>query len=371
MSKATEKINHGKGSAWEVSDYSLALILFILLNVLVFHNGLYGHLCIVDSYAGDLYGRLAVLRKLENQHGKKVIALIGDSTTEEGIGARELSENTGEPVANLALPGTGPVEWVHFLRSIDPERNRFRTLIITIAPHNRRSKPHEEGFQTLLAVAPVTEMLAYASLESKPWERFDYFYGAFDRIYAFRRDLRDLFLSPSRVLTVARQKREQLAKLENWPGQTFDVCRVRLDPKMRKVLDWGGIRDRQMRGFAENAIERTVKLNRNPVVSGLQPLEQVLDDYNYSTTKIVIVTIPFSLHHKIRPNAPPIQAYYAQMESFAAHPNVFHWNAVAEPVFQDCKNFFDFRHLNATGRERFSKRLADQLEQLNSGQVPW
>lgn len=356
----------------KISDYLVAIILFLLLNVLVFHNGFYGRICRVDSYAGDAYGRISVLKKLENHHGKNVIALIGDSTTEEGIGAKELAKFTGEPVANLALPGTAPLEWFHYLQSVDPQRNRFQIVILTISPQNMRGRPHEDGFQTLLAVATIPSMLSYTSRLPKSSQQMEYFYAAFDRIFAFRRDLRDLFLSPSRLMTIHRQKREQILKLEDWPGERINVCGIRLHPKSGKVVDWAGIQDPQMRKFAENALERTEKLNKKPVVSGiLEPLEEILGYYEKSPTKILIITIPFGLQHNIAQNARPIQRYYSLLDKFADFPNVHHWNAVHEPVFQDCKNFYDFRHLNATGRQQFSTRLAEELKKLNSGKLQW
>ncbi len=360
--------NHG--SIREISDYLYCLLLFLVLNIVLFHTGLYQHISIVDSYAGNVHGRLSVLKELEEKHDENVIALIGDSTTKEAAGAKELSEFTGKPVANLALPGTGPTEWLHFLRSIDPQRNRFETLVITIAPHNMRTRPHDDGVQTLLPVASIREMLAYAWRFDEPSRKMEYIYAAFDKIFAFRRDLRDLFLSPERIFSIRKQKENQLTKLKHWRGQSIDVCEVEADPITGKITNWGELEDAKIRELARNAINRTAALNQKPVVSGiLDPLTEVVEYYSNSTIRIVLITIPFGTGHRIKRRATPIRSYYLHVKELERHPNVWHWNAVSEPLFQDCRNFYDFRHLNERGRKMFTSRLAMELQKLDSNEA--
>lgn len=367
MAINSKKKNYG--SIRDISDYLYCLLLFLVLNIFLFHTGLYRHISIVDSYAGNVHGRLSVLKELEEKHDENVIALIGDSTIKEAVGAKELSEFTGKPVANLALPGTGPTEWLHFLRSIDPQRNRFETLVITIAPHAIRTRPHDDGVQTLLPVASIREMLAYAWRFDGP-RKMEYIYAAFDKIFAFRRDLRDLFLSPERILSIRKQKENQLTKLKHWRGQSIDVCEVETDPVTGEITDWGELEDVKIRELAENAINRTIALNRKPVVSGiLDPLTEIIKYYIDSTTNILLTTVPFGTGHRIRRRAAPIRSYYSHVEELERHPNVWHWNAVSEPLFKDCRNFYDFRHLNERGRKMFTSRLGMELQKLDSSKA--
>lgn len=356
-----------RGSIRDIFDYLGCLLLFVMTNVFLFHAGLYNHISHVDSYAGNAFGRLSVLRELEKSQDKKAIALIGDSTTEEGLDAKELSQLIGKPVANLALPGTGPTEWFHFLRSIDPKQDRFETIIIMIALQNMRSRPHEDGVQTLLPVASVNEILSYAWRFDEASRKMEYTYAAFDKIFAHRRDLRDLILSPGRMFTIRKQKKDQFDKLNNWPGQTFDVCGVRRDPATEKITNWGQLRNPEIRKLAKNTINRTRQLNNRPVVSGiLEPLSDIIDEYKNSKTKLVVLTVPFSMEHRIRPNSKSIQNYYLQLQKLTNQSNVWHWNAVSESFFRDCRNFYDFRHLNERGRRILTERLAMELLNIDS-----
>lgn len=358
---------NNKGSIRDIFDYLACLLLFVITNVFLFHTGLYNHVSHVDSYAGNVFGRLSVLRELERKQDKKAIALIGDSTTEEGLGAKELSQLTGKPVANLALPGTGPTEWAHFLRSIDPQQDRFETIVIMIAPQNMRSRPHEDGVQTLLPVASTKEMLSYAWRFEEASRKMEYTYATFDKIFAYRRDVRDLLLSPGRIFTIRKQKKDQFDEINNWPGQTFDVCGVQRDPATDRVTDWGQLRSPEIRQLAKNTINRTTELNHRPVVSGiLQPLSDIIDEYKHSNTRLVVLTVPFSMEHKIRGNAKPIRDYYLQMQTLNNQSNVWHWNAVSESLFRDCRNFYDFRHLNERGREALTERFAAELLKFDS-----
>jgi hypothetical protein len=333
------------------------------LNIAVFHSGIYRAVTLVESFTGNVTGRLAVLKDVEKSQDQKVIALVGDSTTEEGLGARDLSVSLGKPVVNLALPGTSPNEWFYFLRSIDPDRNRFDVIVLMITPHNMRSRPHEDGVQTLIGVAPIDEMLRYAWEFDKPSEKMEYVYATFDRIFGHRHDLAHLFFSPKRIVSIREEKSQQLEKLKDWPGENFNVCRVGFDPATGKVSNWGEIRDPETRRLSENALRRTAELNRRPVVSGLlEPLGDIIKYYDNSTTKLVILSIPFGLRHVIRPRVAAIRSYYEAMEEFNRLHHVSHLDAVNEPLFKDCRNYYDFRHLNERGRKLLSAFLAKELQ---------
>ena len=119
--------------------------------------------------------------------------------------------------------------------------------------------------------------------------------------------------------------------------------------------------------FSQNALNRTAELNRRPVVTGLlEPLGQILNYYKYSTTDIVLVSIPFGLEHEIHLRASAIQRYYRTIEEFSELPNVTHLNAIHEPLFKDCRNYFDFRHLNERGRKHLTAFLAKELKKPSS-----
>jgi hypothetical protein len=364
--EGSEKVpNSSRKTLRSISDYLIAIITFIALNVVVFHTELYHHVSLVNSYAGNVYGRMSVLKEVEKKRGAKVIALVGDSVTEDGLGAREISQNIGKPVVNLALPGASPNEWLYFLRSIDPKRNRFDAIVLTIAPHNMRQRPHEDGVQTLMPVASLGLMLRYAWEFHDPAEKFEHGYATFDRIFGYRKDLAHLFMSPGRLLTAREDKKNQISKLKNWPGETFNVCRTIIDSETKEVVRWGAIRDREVRRLSENALNRTFELNRRAVVSGiLEPLTEIINYYNNSTTNIVIISIPFGLYHEIRQRAPAMRDYFWSIEEFDRRPHVYHINGIHEPLFKDCQNFYDFRHLNSRGRKLLSDFLSEELKTL-------
>ena len=234
-------------TARSISDYLLALALFVILNIAIFHSGMYRSILLVESFAGNVHGRVSVLKDVEKNQNRKVIALIGDSTTEEGLSAKDLSQSTNQPVVNLALPGTGPNEWFYFLRSIDPKRNRFDVIVLTVSPQSVRARPHEDGVQTLIPVAPIDEMLRYAWKFDEPAEKMEYTYATFDRIFGYRHDLAHLFFAPKRILTIQKDKHEQRKKLKDWPGEKFNVCRVQFDKKTGNIIRWGDIRDPEIR----------------------------------------------------------------------------------------------------------------------------
>ena len=271
---------------WKVlPDYWTAALLYVLVNLVVFHGGWYKYFCEPKSYAGNVYGRVDVLKSVERKSNRKVIALVGDSITEEGIDAELLSRLLGQPVVNLALPGTSPTDWSFFLRAIDPDQNRFHTIVFTIIPDTTRTQPHEDGIQTLLPVTSPFLMREYLSIRKR--RNLQEAYLAFDRIYAFRRDLRDLILRPARWSTLTTARKEHLDWVRNYEGQTYDVCSMEIEGS--KIIRWGSIKDPEVRRLIRHNVNRTSKLNHAPQVSGIiEPLRSIVQSYTTSGTRIVI-----------------------------------------------------------------------------------
>jgi hypothetical protein len=358
------KLQNRKLFPWFLSDYLLAAVLYCLLNLVVFHGSLYRYLCVVDSYAGNVYGRLASLESTEQNSSKKPVALIGDSTTEHGIGAAELSELMGHPSVNLAMPGAGPLEWLHYLRSIDPDQNRFHTIVLLVPPHNMRSFPGEDGIQTLMPVVSIPEMIRYAHSFKDAWHNhLDLYYVSFDRLYGFRRDVSDLILHPSRLAEQSDSRINFIRQLEHWEGETMDVCSTEVNLKTGRILNWGNTPHGEIRRLTSNAVRRISQLNAKPALSGiLEPLASIIEYYDNSTTNIAMVTIPFGLGHRVRRNTPAMRPYFDAASKYDALPNVSHMDASRNPIFDDCSNFYDFRHLNAKGRKLFTADVASFLK---------
>src|SRR3990170_7806702 len=285
-------------------DFALAAALYVLVNVVVFHGGLYRHLCKADSYAGNVYARMQVLEATEEETGSRLVVLVGDSTTEEGIDPALLSQQIGKPVINLALPGAAPLDWYYFLRSVDPDRTRFEAIILTVVPQNVRTQSHNDGIQTLLPVAKPLLMVKYLSTMDTFWNNLGDYYAAFDRIYAFRRDLRELLLSPNRWRDAGISKEQQLEKIRSYSGENYDVCGVR--QQQGKIVRWGGIKDKEVQRLIRHNINRISRLNQQPVVSGIaEPLRDIVESYRNSSTQIIIVNIPFGYGHRVPVQSKP------------------------------------------------------------------
>ena len=345
-------------------DYILCLGLIVLVNVLIFHSGLYRYVCRPDSYAGNVYGRLSVLEQIETETNQRPLVIMGDSTIEDGISAQQLTQISGNPVANLAMPAAGPLVWLHYFRSIDPDRDRFRTIVILITPQDVRTIPHEEGIQSLIAVAPPHVFWSYLSTFRNPLNHLSDYYASIDRLYAFRRDLGDLMLSPDRWLNASKMRKEHQARLRAWPGEHSDVCEVQLNAFGRTVSRWGNVKDRERRRVINKTLTRTHQLNQSPTVSGiLDPVDDIVRYYEGSDVKILLVSFPFGWNHRIDPEHPVIDAFNSRLKRLDTLPSVAHWDATQLPLFQNCENFYDFRHLNVRGREKFTAELGRVLKQ--------
>jgi hypothetical protein len=346
-----------------IRDYMLCTGMIVLVNVLIFHSGLYKYICKPDSYAGNIYGRLSILEQLESESDQLPVAIMGDSTIEDGIAARQLTQISATPVANLAMPATGPLVWLQYFKSIDPDRDRFSKIVILITPQDVRAVPHEEGIQSLIAIAPPHVLWSYLRTFRDPWNHLSDFYASVDRLYAFRRDLGNLIVSPSRLLNLSRLRKEHEKRLTEWPGERSDVCEVQLTPSGR-VQRWGSIKDRELRKVINKTLSRTRELNQSPTVSGiLDPVEDIVRYYEGSGVKLLLVSFPFGWHHQVEPKHPVISEFNTRLRNLASSPSVAYWDATQLPLFQTCENYYDFRHLNVRGRQEFTAELGRVLKQ--------
>ena len=351
--------NHKKWG--HVRDYLICLGIIILFNIAIFHSGLYGFICKPESYAGNVFGRLALLEQIEKESNTLPTAILGDSTIEDGIHAKKLSQLTQKPVANLAMPATGPLVWLHYLRSVDPDRDRFERIVLFITPQDVRTVPHEEGIQSLIAVTPPNIFWDYLNTWNDFGSNLSHYYGSLDRLYAFRRDLRDLLLSPDRLFNVFSNRRDHLEKLSEWPSEQKNVCDVRVN-RSGRVIAWGKIGDPEERKVIRKTIVRTRRLNQDPNISGmLEPVESIVRYYEGSPVRILIVSFPFALDHKVETDHPVIDQYMSRVEQLASSPMIDHWDATSLPLFQDCRNFYDYRHLNDRGRQEFTEEFGRVL----------
>jgi hypothetical protein len=356
-----------KSKVKALSDYIFAALLYLLINFGVFHSGLYRYLCKPESYAGNVYGRLHILNEIERKNDRKVVALVGDSITEEGIDPARFSADIGKPVANLALPGASPLDWFFFLRAVDPEENRFDSILMTVIPQKVRVQAHDDGIQTLLPVASIPLMLEYLSSRGQAWRYREDYYATFDRIFGFRRDLRELILDPDRHQNVIGARKEQLERIRTYSGQPFDVCEVAIHPLNGRITSWGKIQDPEVRRLTRHNINRISKLNRNPEASGITgPFRRIAESYRNDETEIIIVTVPFGPGNRIRSDSPPIKKYLEELKQLENDFGTQHWIAFEENFLHDCSNFFDYRHLNHKGRLLFSSWLSQRWNIRNT-----
>jgi hypothetical protein len=301
------------------------------------------------------------LKEIEKKHRAKVVAFIGDSITEEGIDADQFSRETGKIAANLALPGASPLDVSYFLRAIDTGKNRFDNIFITVIPHSVRGQAHDDGIQTLLPVASIPLMLDYLSTRKNGWRYREDYYAAFDRIFGFRRDLRELLLGPRRWTTLRSARSKQLEKIRKYSGQPFDVCEVKIHPVNRRVLSWGEIQDEEVRRLTRHNINRIARLNRKPEASGINlPLKNIAQAYRDSGTGIIILSVPFGPGHHVDTESPSVRRYLTELKTLENEFGIEHWTAFDEIFFHDCSNFFDYRHLNHKGRRIFSAWISQK-----------
>jgi alginate O-acetyltransferase complex protein AlgI len=109
-----------------------AFAIFGLVDVLVFHTGSYRGLLDPSSSTGSFEAAIAQFRAVRPEPGHDVLVL-GDSRIYSGLDPRTASIASGDlRFLNGGVPGTTPRTWPFFVRAIDPNRNRFRAVVIAV-----------------------------------------------------------------------------------------------------------------------------------------------------------------------------------------------------------------------------------------------
>lgn len=342
----------------------LGLLLFLICEALIFHTGWYSRYLEPESSAAELALHLTWLRENPPPSDWKQIAVVGDSRIAEGFSGRLASELPGSArnyYWSFGLHGTTPRVWYYFLRDGDPRQNRFSAIVLAMNRYSDQdSFDPDSGRISDLNFAVnqlrLTDAWEFSRSMPSPAYQRTALVGTLFKGWTLRNDAQDFLSNVPARLEKARLARAKGYGYEwGYEGVPTDLRGLSLSPDLTfppslNDAQKSTIRDTVTPHFAPHTGDltryRTLWFNK------------ILARYRGTKTKIIFVQLPRGPLH---PVAPPFPSPF--IDSVRLQPNVI---VVPPQTFEDLEspeNFFDGLHMNRTGREIFSKRLAGIVNQ--------
>jgi hypothetical protein len=341
-----------------------ALLLLCLLDVLVFRTDAYLSLVKPNSFAGNTIQRWHLV-KTKKETKTDLVAFLGDSRVREGFSAKsfdQLADKTGLKAVNLSISGSTPRAWYYFLKRIDPDCSHFKSLVVCVPSY------FDEDFgdafsdskydeQVLLPVIQYSDSPEFVGSLTDPETKNDALLASVSRMYAYRKDLRDLLCSPvGRLGEISDAGRYWERSDYQYDGRKESLKGIRISGN-----DLQG-----MPSFlnSEERFRLHLSVFPYPVPDNFDHSEymrkwlyRLAQRYSGSKTSVIFVCVPS--------NPLPIQAVRPHIRStinmIAALPNVV---VIPEKEFKSLnapQYFADDVHLNSSGRAIFTNDLSEKV----------
>ena len=345
-----------------------AVLLYILTDLAVFGSGWYRQFLEPESLAGamEMCLRDEARRPLSPQ---PQIAVIGNSLLAEGFSPKIADQEAAGRMrfANLSVPGTTPRCWYYALRAADPRANRYQAIVIQteLYADEDGEEPMADQISDLRVIdgllAP-SDAMDFASSFLKPRLRFEALRGVLLKGFVFKYDLQALLASPSkRLQKVALFNGGHATWAYDYEGHKESLAGVTVDWQRHSLRTPAAIPE-AIRGRLKRAVFRQPAPH-----TGLQTIYRrqwfgrIVERYRSSRTHIVFVRVPRGPAVNPCSDPPGAPSTIRQLASDAAvrvlPADTF--DALEAPQY-----FWDELHMNAAGRERFSRMLVQSLARV-------
>jgi hypothetical protein len=298
-----------------------------------------------------------------------LVAVIGNSVFAEGFSAKVADAEAGGRVrfANLAVPGTQPRSWYYELRAADPDARRYTAIVLQADEYSDEDgavpmADYITDVHLIDGLLAPSDALDFAFSYRNARLRFETLRGALLKGYIFKSDVQAFLEAPSKRL-------ERVALFEKgYAGWTYDYA-GRQESLTGMSVDWARDSILFPPGVPPDVQERvrTTLLRKRAPLTGMQALYRqrwfgrMLDHYRSSGARVIFIRPP---------RGPAVNPSFdspdepSTIRNYASRPNVTVLPAQTFQSLESPEDFWDDLHMNATGRTRFSRMLAREVEPL-------
>jgi alginate O-acetyltransferase complex protein AlgI len=335
--------------------------LFAIFEVLAFYVALYRPLLDPSSTAGAFEGTTARLRALRPDPRRDVLVL-GDSRIYSGLDPAVASMASGARLRflNGSVPGTTPRCWFFFIRAIDPDRNRFRAVVIPVDTYGdddsaigsidgdqRQMDLHYIVFRVELGDVPkLAESFG-------DWRnRLNVGSDVLVRGPELREDIQALTADPAARLDAIEQARlaDPYDPLAAHP-RSESLTGLRVDFWQDRIAYPPGVAESERHEMVTQVL-RVAHASPSYARYRLRSIGPIVERYAQAGVPVIFVRLPTRPAH--RTVASPLGA---SLRRFAQFRTTRLLDAAAYLALERPDLFADHDHLNAAGSRAFSVRL--------------
>ena len=354
---------------------ALSVLCFFVLDNLLFRSGLYDLIVSPITTGGKLVDMVRFSKAIQTDPARDVF-LLGNSRTEWGFGtgdfARIYPHSTIRPLMG-AVPGSNIEWWYYQLRAQDPHRDRYAAIIIPLdgykaAPLAVDQQNRYDSAQVLAPILRLWDWPNFLAHFSDPVIRARARPLAIFSSHGYSLDLQDLLLHPF-ARYHARRERDRVGSkwLEDWHGAPESIEALRLDPVSGKPIAYPA----EFNAFRKNETDAEFIPPPADLAQSWTTREaefqstwirRIVADYAGSKTRIIFLNIP----HQPMP-LPAVQPIASAPDLRSTIPDAPNVVVLPEDQFTDLqtpKYFADVLHLNSAGRQIFTSRLGQTLQDL-------
>jgi hypothetical protein len=338
----------------------LGIAVFICVDAIIFHSGLYVSILAPNSYAG----RIAEITRAERERassGLKEVLVLGDSRMAEGFSttlANELGSPAGLEFVSLAEPAASANTWYYMVREADPTTRRYSAIVI---PYGVGYEPNSADPLRISMTAPLLrygDCFHFASGFQRWSGRFRAFTACILRGSAYQDDVVDLLEHPIARLRGLQQDGARMHSRAVYKGRDYDLVGTTYDATTGRVMFASKLTEAQRLAFRKSLIQPTQSDTEYSLKLQREWIPRIMNRYSNSPTAIVLTPVPrgpfvelpgfFRGYDSILPSS------VIQRSSFSLPGHTFDF--LEKPEY-----YFDAFHLNSKGRRRFTETLVSEV----------
>jgi len=332
-----------------------------------------------ESIAGTVQlNRKVVAQRFDPSRSN--IIVVGDSQVGEGFSAKlanEVAHGTKLNFIGCGISGSTPRVWRYFLREVDPQRNKFKAIVLMANAIS--DEDIVEDFENYrLDLNYCLPLLSWCDWQTFPQSFPDPALRqrarrsiAFPLAFA-QSDLRELFRHPIlRARKVSLWQSGYPTWIYDYPARPESLPSLVLDGSPAQPRSWDlvpeSLRPRLQGYFAQAAVNYPHPPRAAVSAYRRKWYGEIARDYLSTGIPVYVFLMPRGPYHT-QLKAPPVLA--GALAELASKGAIRFLNPERFGQLEVASNFFDQLHLNAIGRAKLTDLLAREVMERESKSSP-
>ncbi len=343
-----------------------ALLILVVVNLIFFSSSFYSKVFLPDSAAGQVTLMVNAEKTRVNPDPNSDTAIIlGDSRLAEGFSAKQASLVTrpfGLEIVNAAIPSTTPRCWYYFLSKIDPKKDKFNYIVMGLPSLTKlTSEDLQDRILDLDYIAPIVSKSDIIDV-ANTFRTIDSKVSAFRMLlmpgFVYKYDVQDLFIHPKDRLNKIIHPYVSIGWSHNYDysGRPETLEGVKWDEDRKNVV-YPETYPVEKRDFIQTYVKNLEQVpNGTNLDYYVYWLSRISERYRQTNTKIIVFQLPSGP----LPTTPKDASAFPEiLELKNKFKNIVILPASQFANLESPELFFDYLHLNSTGRSKLTSQLTE------------